>query len=504
MQRLNVSLNHIGLKAKPRNYAKCITSLDLTHRYQYCYINKISPVKDINNTNTTGNINSTSKRHTHVHITRDYNNRAGIDNDRFLLSHDSIGLDELKAGKRTKLLVLIHGILGSKRNWRTVMKSFSVKDPELAVLAVDLRGHGDSGLNYSLQAAGTGIGSGATTGSGSVHPSFHIHTVENCAYDIIHLLSQLDIPTTTDIRLCAHSFGGKVALRYLEICQGYRSNSATIMSGALKQPSPVSMDYDVALTPSIRTMLQPSHVWIVDSIPAPHSHNLHSYDKNNMDSGSNTTSNPTSNPSAYSTVDTVIHALLSLPAVFPSKQYVLDELTSPPHNISMAIAQWIATSIVDAEVEAGSSAKPSCRFMFDIRHIVELYIDYCKTDMFPFLHDYSTDAYHNGIGGGVGGEAKTKIQFICAGKNNAWTQSLPGSPDTDDDAVSDADLELLLDTYRAGSGTSSGAVATPLQFLEAIESQSPSIAVRHMSHVGHWVHSEDPKGFISLVLEHSD
>lgn len=465
MQRVNAALYRVGLKFRPQNYAKCINSVGGNNR------DKGSPktsTKICSSSKDSAAASCASKRHNHVHITRDFSNRGDVNSDRFLLSHDSIGLDELKTGKRTKLLVLIHGILGSKRNWRTVMKSFSVKDPQLAVLAVDLRGHGDSGLNYSLLPEGAPI-----------HPSFHVNTVENCAYDLVHLLSQLDIPTTTNLRLCAHSFGGKVALKYLEICEGYRKTSDMLMSGVLKTPSPVSSDNDVTLTPSVRQFLQPSHTWIVDSVPSSHAHKLHYYGNNMSKSSADSVDakeGPAAFTSANTTVDAVIHALLALPPVFPSKQYVIDHLTSPPNNISMEIAQWISTSIVSVP-RTDPEEESAYRFMFNIHHIVELYIDYSKTNMFPFLQRYSSNTSHGK------GDVKTKIHFICAGKNDAWTQPLPHG-----------ELEI---------STGSKVIAnTPMEYLEAIKNES--IAVWRMPNVGHWVHSEDPKGFISLVLDHSD
>ena len=121
-----------------------------------------------------------------------------------------------------KSLVFLHGILGSKRNWRTPSNVFRKLHPEFKCVAVDFRGHGDS--HFSAE---------------SEH-QWEDNTIHNSAedlYDLTHNspLGLLKAPTI----LCAHSFGGKVALRYLEKLQ---------LAG-----------HDL-----------PEHTWILDSIPGPY------------------------------------------------------------------------------------------------------------------------------------------------------------------------------------------------------------------------------------------
>ncbi|XP_059631001.1 abhydrolase domain-containing protein C22H12.03 isoform X2 [Cornus florida] len=87
--------------------------------------------------------------------------------------------------------VLLHGILGSRKNWGTFARRLAKEFPTWQFLLVDLRCHGDSA---SLKKRGP-------------------HTVATTAFDVLKLFGQLKL---TPRVIIGHSFGGKVALSMVE------------------------------------------------------------------------------------------------------------------------------------------------------------------------------------------------------------------------------------------------------------------------------------------------
>ena len=83
--------------------------------------------------------------------------------------------------------LLCHGILGSRRNWRSFAKKLVAAHPDLGIISVDLRNHGDN------------------------EPVAGPHTLDACATDLVRLATALDIEPALAI---GHSFGGKVVLQY--------------------------------------------------------------------------------------------------------------------------------------------------------------------------------------------------------------------------------------------------------------------------------------------------
>ncbi|XP_024962539.1 protein ABHD11 isoform X2 [Cynara cardunculus var. scolymus] len=87
--------------------------------------------------------------------------------------------------------VLLHGILGSRKNWGTFARRLAQEFPNWQFLLVDLRCHGDSA---SITKTGP-------------------HTVCSAALDVLKLLGHLRV---TPRVIIGHSFGGKVALSMVE------------------------------------------------------------------------------------------------------------------------------------------------------------------------------------------------------------------------------------------------------------------------------------------------
>lgn len=87
--------------------------------------------------------------------------------------------------------ILLHGILGSRKNWGTFARRLAQEFPNWQFLLVDLRCHGDSA---SITKKGP-------------------HTVASTAFDVLKLLGHLRV---TPRVIIGHSFGGKVALSMVE------------------------------------------------------------------------------------------------------------------------------------------------------------------------------------------------------------------------------------------------------------------------------------------------
>jgi pimeloyl-ACP methyl ester carboxylesterase len=87
----------------------------------------------------------------------------------------------------TATALLLHGILGSRRNWRGFIRHLAPRLPDWRFVLVDHRNHGDS------------------------HGAPGPHTLAACARDLEALAELLGGPPEA---VLGHSFGGKVALTY--------------------------------------------------------------------------------------------------------------------------------------------------------------------------------------------------------------------------------------------------------------------------------------------------
>jgi len=102
----------------------------------------------------------------------------------FIAPHDRIVAAH--AGVPDRWAFVCHGILGSRRNWRSFARRLVDAHPDLGVITVDLRNHGDS------------------------PPTDGPHTLAACAADLGALAHHLGIQPAV---LIGHSFGGKVVLQ---------------------------------------------------------------------------------------------------------------------------------------------------------------------------------------------------------------------------------------------------------------------------------------------------
>lgn len=91
-----------------------------------------------------------------------------------------------KGAAPDQVAFVLHGILGSGRNWRTVARRLTQRRPNTAFVTIDLRNHGSS--------------------DGAPGP----HTLATTAEDLCAVAELTGYPST----VIGHSFGGKVALAY--------------------------------------------------------------------------------------------------------------------------------------------------------------------------------------------------------------------------------------------------------------------------------------------------
>mmetsp|Transcript_35973 Transcript_35973/g.113043 ORF Transcript_35973/g.113043 Transcript_35973/m.113043 type:complete len:322 (-) Transcript_35973:137-1102(-) len=268
-----------------------------------------------------------------------------------LLSHEVVAMEAAAAAPPARTAVLLHGLLGSYKNWRGPAKRLVERHPDWRVLAVDLRGHGDT----SVQAR-------AAAGAGFPAP----HTVEACAQDLAFTLSELGVASPDAV--IGHSFGGKVALSYLE----------QTLDGAAGEHAP------------------PAATWVLDSLPGQISR-----DGLQMASGRD---------------NSVAHVIQSVGAVaqpFSSKQELIETLTGE-HGVAMAIAKWMTTNLTPSLTQPGA-----LEFTFEHSVCAELFQAYGDTDLLPLLERVET-------GDGTAGDVE--VHFVKAMKNASWRNEQINGP----------------------------------------------------------------------------
>jgi pimeloyl-ACP methyl ester carboxylesterase len=105
----------------------------------------------------------------------------------FVPAHETLG--ETNAAN---VVLVLHGVLGSRQNWRGLAKRLAGRRPDVCFVPVDLRCHGDS--------------------AGAPPP----HSIAACAEDLGRLVQALSSEGVSGrLRaLIGHSFGGKVGLEF--------------------------------------------------------------------------------------------------------------------------------------------------------------------------------------------------------------------------------------------------------------------------------------------------
>ena len=213
--------------------------------------------------------------------------------------------------------VFLHGILGSKRNWRTPAQTWLQLNPSYSTcITIDHRGHGKSnGYNNT------------------------INTIKICANDTYKTLTAIENKHQTSIvpsMLFAHSFGGKVALRYLE----YRW----------------------------RNGLQcPKHIWILDSMPGLYKEG----------------------PDDKQSVIHVMSLLSSLPKQYETREMMINQLLQK--GLDKGVALWLATNLIPIKQDNGTTTTTLFQWGFDLNVITDLFHNFCNEELWSFLDEYNNN-----------------------------------------------------------------------------------------------------------------
>ena len=121
-----------------------------------------------------------------------------------------------KSADPTQVMLFLHGILGSRANWRGIARRFVESRRDWAAVLVDLREHGDS--------------------LGLPGP----HGMSAAVADLASLERSLPLPTGGAL---GHSFGGKLTLEWLRSRQS--PTEAWVIDAS---PSPIANDLDSSAT----------------------------------------------------------------------------------------------------------------------------------------------------------------------------------------------------------------------------------------------------------------
>ncbi|XP_028082435.1 protein ABHD11-like isoform X1 [Camellia sinensis] len=227
--------------------------------------------------------------------------------------------------------VLLHGILGSRKNWGTFARRLAQEFPtwqdrmskkqiEISgrvgdlymFLLVDLRCHGDS---TAIKKRGP-------------------HTVASAALDILKLLGQLRL---TPRVVVGHSFGGKVALSMLD-----------------QTPKPLA---------------RPVRVWVLDATPGK------------VRAGGDGDDRPFE----------LISFLRTLPKEVASKKDLVDSLVR--EGFSKDVAQWVVTNLRQSSTSGSSPS--SFSWVFDLNGIAEMYESYEATNLWKIVEDVPRGVHVN-------------------------------------------------------------------------------------------------------------
>jgi len=294
-----------------------------------------------------------------------------------MLSHEWT-LPESKGGD-AKTLVLLHGLLGNRKNIRSFSKALVRAHPQWRVLLCDLRGHGGT---PALNTPGAGAGGCSMAAAAT--------TLALAAEDVAFTCDALGLSPPEAV--VGHSCGGKVALAYLDACRH--------PSGAFGGRYFPFHD---------ASALAPDVTWALDTVPSA------------------AAAGDPVRAAKLSSVAYVLDAVESLPPKLPSKAEALRLLVA--QGLPDPVAQWICTSLAPAALDpsgggggdgsgGGGGSGGEWAFVYDVGVCRALFASYAATDLLPTIA--ATAAGDEWAPASASGEPCT-VDIVVAGLNpGAW------------------------------------------------------------------------------------
>ena len=252
------------------------------------------------------------------------------------------------AGAGAPTAVLVHGVLGSRRNLQSFARMILDGFPSWQVLLVDLRCHGESALAAPAAA-----------------PPRPPHTVDAAAADVLALLRKRRLFPQM---LIGHSFGGKVVMSMArQFGGGHGAGGGSAGNGGAGNGGA-----------SVAVLPRPVQVWSLDAPPG----------EARRVAGAGAAAASADCPAR------LIEALRELGrGPFASRADVVDALTS--RGFSVPVARWMTTSLRAVDDGGGASngsgsASASASgggltWAFDLDGVADLYASYEATSLWDLL-----------------------------------------------------------------------------------------------------------------------
>jgi pimeloyl-ACP methyl ester carboxylesterase len=365
------------------------------------------------------------------------------------LSHEYVAVGESGPTSSKQTLLLLHGLLGNKKNLRSFAKLIAREFPEdWQVLLMDLRGHGATPkLNEGMQEE-----------SGELPPALYL-----AAEDIAYTCDAIGAPPP--VIVCGHSMGGKVSLAYLHSClRGQFNGNQSYFALHGSRCAPFS-------------------TWTLDSVPVAVNRGEEEAANDNDDPEARQKESVASVLTAVSRVSATAAAEHPPKTIMQSKGNLVAALRA--QGCSAETAAWMTTNVEKAD---GDGKGNKLQFVFHVPTCEALYESYADLDFLPLVSRIAAR-----------GTATT------TGEAAGETTIGGGGVVVSVGAEVDVPPMCSLDMVRAGRNTASWPSSVVAR-LEAACSEGPSndddgggSRLHLLPGSGHNVHIDDPAGLLALM-----